>query len=724
MKADGTVLIDTRILEDGMEKGFNEIKSDMKSIGVEAQKMGDKVALSFNKMNVEKPIANAIARVEMLENQLGRITSEMKLAQRYSDDREAERFAKQQISVFDRLEDARFKLAFQISAAAKKQAAEEEKAAKKRAAAEEAAAKKQAAAAKKRYEAATKPAKRFGSRLREIASGALVFNIISAGLRSVTDYFGKALKSNTEFQKSVAKLKGALLTSFQPVYEVIAPALTYMVQLLAASATAVGQFFSVISGTSYEETAKNAEALHNQANAIDKVASSSKKAKAQLAGFDEINKMSSTESGGTGSGSSTATKPDFDAVGISTSMQTILTLATAIGTAILTWKVSGVFTEDLTKVAGAAMAVGGTFAYAVGFADAFANGVDWGNFTEMLIGLTAAAGGLALILGPTAAAIALVVGGIGMLVVGIKDWIETGELSDATFATVTAGVLALGVGISLLTGGWIPLIIAGVAAVGLAIYKYCDEIKGVLASAWNWFYKNIIQPIADFVGAVIAPVISWMITAISDGVGIVFDLISGVVGAVIDIFAGIIKFFTGVFTGDWEKAWEGICEIVGGVFDGVVSVVKAAINSVIWVINQLIAGIYTGIASVVNGLGSIVETVGSMLGKDWGFSIPKKAPQIPYLAQGAVLPANKPFLAMVGDQKHGTNIEAPLSTIQEAVALVMEDQTSAILYGFEASVGVQREILEAVLGIQIGDEVIGSAVARYNRKQAVIKGGL
>ena len=78
---------------------------------------------------------------------------------------------------------------------------------------------------------------------------------------------------------------------------------------------------------------------------------------------------------------------------------------------------------------------------------------------------------------------------------------------------------------------------------------------------------------------------------------------------------------------------------------------------------------------------------------------------------------------MVGDQRHGTNIEAPLSTIQEAVALVMEDQTGAILRGFEASIGVQKEILQAVLGIQLGDELIGMAVSRYQRKLAVMKGG-
>ena len=121
---------------------------------------------------------------------------------------------------------------------------------------------------------------------------------------------------------------------------------------------------------------------------------------------------------------------------------------------------------------------------------------------------------------------------------------------------------------------------------------------------------------------------------------------------------------------------------------------------------------------------TVPEWVPSLGGKRFGVNLPAvSAPQIPCLAKGAVLPAGKPFLAMLGDQKHGTNVEAPLATIQEAVALVMDDQTGAILRGFEATLGVQKEILEAVLGIQIGDEVLGKAVNRYNRRMAVMQGG-
>jgi len=179
-----------------------------------------------------------------------------------------------------------------------------------------------------------------------------------------------------------------------------------------------------------------------------------------------------------------------------------------------------------------------------------------------------------------------------------------------------------------------------------------------------------------------------------------------------------VQVISGILSGDWSQIWKGMGQIC-----------KSAVNVIIGVVNVLLSGLtgaLNGVFKLLNKISvDIPDWVPGIGGKSFGFKIKElKAPQIPYLAKGAVLPANQPFLAMVGDQKHGTNIEAPLATIQEAVAAVTRDQTQAILAGFEASVGIQREILEAVLGIQIGDEVIGSAVARYNRKQAVIRGGV
>ena len=191
---------------------------------------------------------------------------------------------------------------------------------------------------------------------------------------------------------------------------------------------------------------------------------------------------------------------------------------------------------------------------------------------------------------------------------------------------------------------------------------------------------------------------------------------SGGIAYLIDSFFYLTEFLSGLATGSWAKAWEGMKNILLG-----------AVNGIIGLLNSLLAGLTGGINGVIRSLNSlsvkVPDWVPGLGGKTFGFHIaPITAPRIPYLAQGAVLPANKPFLAMVGDQRHGTNVEAPLTTIQEAVALVMQDQTDAIMAGFNASVEVQREILSAVLGIQIGDEVIAGAYDRYRSRQTVMKG--
>lgn len=251
------------------------------------------------------------------------------------------------------------------------------------------------------------------------------------------------------------------------------------------------------------------------------------------------------------------------------------------------------------------------------------------------------------------------------------------------------------------------------------IVEFALSVSENILALWNGF----IKPVVDYVVAYLAPIVTNVINGIWDAICIVFSWISDGISGLLKYLDGFIQFIVGVFTTDWERAWGGIKKMFEGVWTSFEGTVKGAVNAVIWVINQLIATIYSGIAGVVNGLGGIVNTIGDMLGKDWGFSIPTQVPKIPYLAQGAVLPANKPFLAMVGDQKHGTNIEAPLETIQEAVALVMEDMTGGMMAGFEATVAVLKEILEAVYGIEIGDDVIGKAVARYNSKMATARGG-
>lgn len=253
-----------------------------------------------------------------------------------------------------------------------------------------------------------------------------------------------------------------------------------------------------------------------------------------------------------------------------------------------------------------------------------------------------------------------------------------------------------------------------------------------------------------------------------------FDAIGGFIeDAVelgIDYLYDLTEFLSDVFAGDWENAWADVKNIFLGTKNALVSIAdlllsdfgvtfgdlekgladtwvrirdafletwtdmktnaKKLVNGLIGLINGMISGVVSGINSVISALNAFSinipdwDSFGEYAGKKLGFNISHlSTPQIPYLAQGAVLPANKPFLAMVGDQRHGTNVEAPLSTIQEAVALVMEDMAGGMMAGFEATVAVLREILEAIYGIEIGDEVIAKAAQRYQEKMAIVKRG-
>lgn len=121
----------------------------------------------------------------------------------------------------------------------------------------------------------------------------------------------------------------------------------------------------------------------------------------------------------------------------------------------------------------------------------------------------------------------------------------------------------------------------------------------------------------------------------------------------------------------------GFLDLIKGAFrrafNGIKTVIKAPINAIIGFINTMITGVVTGINGVIDTLNLLSFTIPDWVpgfgGAHFGLNISRivSYPQIPELARGAVIPPNSPFLAMLGDQKHGTNVEAPLDTIKQAV---------------------------------------------------------
>lgn len=131
----------------------------------------------------------------------------------------------------------------------------------------------------------------------------------------------------------------------------------------------------------------------------------------------------------------------------------------------------------------------------------------------------------------------------------------------------------------------------------------------------------------------------------------------------------------------WNDAWTAVSDFVSDIWEGITDTIETAINGIIGLVNGMISAIVggvNGVIGVLNGFGfDVPEWAQDKLGVERvGFNIdPITAPQIPYLAQGAVIPANHEFLAVLGDQTNGANIEAPLATIQQALAEVMEAYT-------------------------------------------------
>lgn len=188
--------------------------------------------------------------------------------------------------------------------------------------------------------------------------------------------------------------------------------------------------------------------------------------------------------------------------------------------------------------------------------------------------------------------------------------------------------------------------------------KVCDCI----ATIWN----NWLSPLVNFISDTLGPVFNTVLRNIQSIFETVFRVIGDVVGGILKSFGGLIDFITGVFSGNWEKAWNGIKDFFGGIWDGIWGIIKGFVNLIIDGINLLLTGIYTVVAAIVNTIGGIADAIGSIFGQEWGWSMPNEPVLIPHLATGGLVKA--PTLAVVGDNAGANSgnpeVVAPLSKLQ------------------------------------------------------------
>jgi phage-related protein len=593
-----------------------------------------------------------------------------------------------------------------------------------------------------------------GRRLAGIVSGALVFNLISSALRSVVNVMGTTIAKTNGVSTALGKLKGAAATAAAGLASALSPAIIGLLNLLTSLINGFLRLLSLLTGksiSSMKQTAKGINAVGSAAGSTSKQAD---KAKRSLAGFDEIERLDA-KTGGSG-----GANYNFDHIasplgGITDKLKNFWsTFQTLLAPSVAAWstaweQIRNAASAVWPEVQQAALAfwneglsplltyLSGTFAPGVinAFSEAFAPIVGGVASTAIYVLadlFTWACGiGTDAINGVLIPALDLLLQIWQDLMSGIKTaWDTYGQplMDGVILAFQNLENLA-----TLLWETIVKPILQNLISVLQQLWSYhlkplWDDILLLVASVANCLldlWNNLLAPVAKWIIATFGPAFAEVFNAIADVVGVAVGAIADAIDLAVVVLRGLADFLSAVFRGNWDAAWQAIGNTVSTVWDKMTNAIKTAVNGIIGFINRMISAVVTGINTVINALNGLSFDLPDIFGGGHvGFNISTlTAPQIPYLAQGAVIPANREFLAVLGDQSHGTNVEAPLDTIKQAVAEVMEDLQAGQMAGFEAVVSVLREILSAVYGIELTDEDVGRAVQRWQRKQAIATGG-
>lgn len=506
---------------------------------------------------------------------------------------------------------------------------------------------------------------------------------------------------------------------FIPILMKLLPIAIAIVNAIRKLADAIAKLFgfelSDIDTSGVKNLASGAE---DTAAGLDDATSAAKELKKSVMGFDELNILNGNTASGSGSAGVSGGSgfdfelPEYNFIDgevsrqvdeVTQKLKNALPWVLAIGAGFAAWKLGPKLGLDMQKTIGLAVGIFGALTLVQNILDSIVNGVTEENMTGMIFGMTLAVTGLYVALGPVAGGITAIVSGLAVLAVAFSDAEKSGWNFQNQMLAI-AGILAAGVGIGILIGSWIPLLIAMIAALLLSItvstghgQELINGVKETLQGFIDFFagiftgdtertakgiegifsgLKGVISSVIDGIRDWLNGLLDWidkktngklkpLITGIKAIVTAVFGNIKQTVGNVIDdiktIFSGLIKFISGVFSGDFDKAWEGIKDIFKGILNTIIDLLNGAINIIIKGLNWLIKQMN----KISFDVPSWVPFVG---GKSIGVNIDYISENVlPRLAKGAVIPANDEFLAVLGDQTHGNNIEAPEGLIRKIV---------------------------------------------------------
>lgn len=519
---------------------------------------------------------------------------------------------------------------------------------------------------------------------------------LMAILEQTTKKYGTDLMNNTAtaHARFIAELKNlqlALGQAFMPIYQAILPALTALIQKITQVVSIIAQFSQALFGKPAEQkqqvvnTQAQSKALGGVAKGYDKVGKAAKKAQGQLAGFDEINALNQNTSDETGSetgedeSSVGAPAMDMNTTSLSDSMtQVSENIQKTVDNIKAKFGELKTFFEENKE---------GILSTISGIASGLASFWVMSNWGAITAAFQASCTAIATAIGSISAPILAVAAVIALLVGNIVHLWQTNEGFRNSVIEIWNSICNFMKTVvndtwDIIKGIWDKY---GQTLID-NLKDFMKSIQTTILSVWEGFLKPIItgalqmltwlwtehlsgliMQIGEFVmkcinGALeiyngfIAPIINWMIAyfgpTIANVVNLAIDVFGSLLAGVISIakglfktLGGIVDFIVGVFTGNWKKAWEGVRDIFGGIFDSLVGLIKVPLNLIIDAINFVIRGL--------NRLSiTIPDWVPGLGGKTWGINIPS----IPKLAKGGII--DSPTVAMIGES--GPEMVVPL----------------------------------------------------------------
>ncbi len=267
---------------------------------------------------------------------------------------------------------------------------------------------------------------------------------------------------------------------------------------------------------------------------------------------------------------------------------------------------------------------------------------------------------------------------VGDIFSSLKDWWETD--GSRIFGEIQQVLYDVGGVILKLWNEWVHPVIQSIQDAWAELWSnhlkpLWNEILKVITSLWDAImaiWNNVLKPVVDWLVNRFGPPIVNVCKTIINIFKTIIAGISDGIKAALKGFRGFLDFITGVFTGDWKKAWNGIKTFFSGFWDSMVNIVKTPVNLIIDLIEGMTNGVISGINGMIRALNNlsfdIPDWVPGLGGKKFGLNLKEiSTVSIPRLATGGYVAANTPQLAIIGDNKREGEIVAPESKITEAV---------------------------------------------------------